>query len=167
MSPESKMSQADQTTYSGEVTDIFAHRLVIKTATGKILADLGPKGAELVALREGDHIEVSGEMKPSEMKVGRIVMQGRQPIDIERRKKPQEVGHDSDADPKIAIRAAREAGFTVLGEPKRRPKHFEILGRKVEGGFAELHIELDGRMRHAKPVGSHDRKWASEMSAAG
>jgi hypothetical protein len=137
------MSQADQTTYSGEVTDIFAHRLVIKTATGKILADLGPKGAELVALREGDHIEVSGEMKPSEMKVGRIVMQGRQPIYIERRKKAHEVGHDSHADPKIAIRAAREAGFTVLGEPKRRPEHFEILGRKVESGFAELHIELD------------------------
>jgi hypothetical protein len=67
------MSQADQMTYSGEVTDIFAHRLVIKTATGKILADLGPKGAELVALREGDHIEVSGEMKPSDH-AGRVTV---------------------------------------------------------------------------------------------
>jgi hypothetical protein len=40
------MSPDAQTTIFGEVTDIFAHRFVVKTTTGKILADLGPKGAE-------------------------------------------------------------------------------------------------------------------------
>ncbi len=56
---------------SGEVTDIFAHRFVVKTEAGKILADLGPKGAEQVTLREGDKVTLSGEMKPSELKIHR------------------------------------------------------------------------------------------------
>jgi hypothetical protein len=53
-------------TLSGQVTDIFAHRFVVNTANGKILADLGPKGAEQVALKEGDRVELAGDMKPSE-----------------------------------------------------------------------------------------------------
>ena len=43
-------------TVTGEVTDIFAHRFVVKTDAGKLLADLGPKGAEQVALRDGDEV---------------------------------------------------------------------------------------------------------------
>jgi len=161
------MSHDALTTISGEVTDIFAHRFVIKTATGKILADLGPKGAERVAVKKGDHVKVSGEMKPSELKVGQITKEGEQPIDIDHKKKPHEGKHERDADPNIAIRTARAAGFTVIGEPKRRPKHFELLGRKADGEFAELHVELNGEFRHAKPVAQGDPKWAPEMSAAG
>jgi hypothetical protein len=57
---------------SGQVTDIFAHRFVVKTADGKVLADLGPKGAEQVLLKEGDRVELVGELKPSEIKVHSI-----------------------------------------------------------------------------------------------
>ena len=57
---------------SGEVTDIFAHRFVLKTADGKVLADLGPEGAEQVLLTEGDRVELWGELKPSEIKVHSI-----------------------------------------------------------------------------------------------
>jgi hypothetical protein len=58
---------------SGEVTEIFAHRFVVKTAAdGKVLADLGPKGAEQVLLKEGDRVELVGELKPSEIKVHSI-----------------------------------------------------------------------------------------------
>jgi hypothetical protein len=60
------MSHDAQTPISGEETDIFAHRFVVKTATGKILADLGPKGAEHVVLKDGDDVKISGEMKQSE-----------------------------------------------------------------------------------------------------
>ena len=42
-------------TLSGEVTDVFAHRLVLKTAR-KVLAGLGPKGAEQVSLKTGDRV---------------------------------------------------------------------------------------------------------------
>jgi len=161
------MSHDSQTTISGKVTDIFAHRFVIKTDAGKILADLGPKGAQQVTLKVGDHVEVSGEMKPSELKVSVFTKQGAEPIDIEHKKKPHEGGQAPNADPEVVIRAARDAGFLVFGKPKRKPKHFEVLVRKPESGFAELHVELDGKLRHAKPVAKDDHKWVSEISAAG
>ena len=69
---ESGMSHDDQTTITGEVTDIFAHRFVVKTATGTVLADIGPKGAEQVRLKKGERVELAGEMKPSELKVWSI-----------------------------------------------------------------------------------------------
>jgi hypothetical protein len=49
---------------SGPVIDIFAHRFVVKTEKCKVLADLGLKGVERIALREGDRVELIGEMKP-------------------------------------------------------------------------------------------------------
>ena len=39
---------------AGHVTDIFSHRFVVQTEQGKVLADLGPEGAERVQLKEGD-----------------------------------------------------------------------------------------------------------------
>ena len=164
---ESLMSHDALTTITGEVTDIFAHRFVIKTPTGKILADLGRKGAERVDLKAGDLVTVAGERKPSELKVSEITKLGGQKIDIEhKKKKPHDHKHEPDADPKLAIRAARDAGFVIIGEPKRRPKHFEVLGRKAKSGFAELHVEFDGKLRNAKPVAEDDHKWASEIEAA-
>jgi hypothetical protein len=159
--------QAEIKTLSGSVTDVFAHRFVVKTEDGNILADLGPKGAEQVSLRPGDDVTLSGEMKPSELKVKRITKKGGQPIDIEHERKPHESEHEPHADPKIATRAARDAGFAVWGEPKRRPKHFEVLGRTAERGFVELHIELDGKLRKTRPVEKDDLKWSAEMASAG
>jgi hypothetical protein len=127
------MSHDAQTTISGEVTGIFGHRFVIKSATGKILVDLGLKSAERVALKTGDRVKAFGEVKPSELKVTQITKHGGEPIDIEHKKKPREGKHEPIADPKMVIRAARDAGFAIIGEPKRRPKHFEVLGSKCPG----------------------------------
>jgi hypothetical protein len=74
---------------SGQVTDIFAHRFVIKTETGKVLADLGPKGAERVLIKGGDRVELIGEMKPSELKVHSVARNGARPILIEHPGKPR------------------------------------------------------------------------------
>jgi hypothetical protein len=38
--------------------------------------DLGPKGAERVLLREDDRVELVGDMKPSELKVHSIAVDG-------------------------------------------------------------------------------------------
>jgi hypothetical protein len=156
------MSHDAQTTISGEETDIFAHRFVVKTATGKILGDLGPKGAEHVVLKDGDDVKISGEMKPSELKVGRITKRGAHPIDVEHKKKPHEDENEA-ADPKFALQTAKSRGLTVLGLPRRRPEHFEILGRDKMGHFMELHVELDGTLRKIKPVNDDDQKWANEI----
>ena len=46
---------------SGEIVDVFAHRFVIATAEHRVLADLGPKGAELFALELGARVTAAGE----------------------------------------------------------------------------------------------------------
>jgi hypothetical protein len=139
--------------YSGAVGDVFAQRFVLVTAGGNILADLGPKGAELFKLRTGDAVRITGEKKPSEIKVHTIALDGQPAVVIDHEKKPPPHHEDAHADPVIALRAADAAGFTALGEPRRKPKHFELRARDAKGRDVELHIELDGRIRKQKPVG--------------
>jgi hypothetical protein len=148
------------------VTDIFAHRFVVKTDEGKLLADLGPKGAERVALREGDQVDLIGDMKPSELKVHSIAKNGARPILLEHPGKPRHASHElEEADPKPALTSAEANGFTVVGKPRRKPKHFEILGRDGAGDMVELHIELYGVLRKTRPVRENDPKWAKEIEA--
>ena len=170
------MSHDAQTTVAGEVTDTFAHRFVVKTATGKVLADLGPKGTEQVSVRNGDHVELSGEMKPSELKVHRIRKDGADPVIIEHKKPRPDQDHQkkprlyepagddhAEADPIPAMRTVEANGFTVLGVPRRKPKHFEILGRDKAGDLVELHVELDGTLRKTRPVEVTDDRWSTEI----
>lgn len=148
---------------SGLVGDIFAHRFVIETSEGKkILADLGPKGAEMFPLKTGTEISAEGEMKPSELKVARIGRKDEAPVAIEHKKKPE---HDVYAGPGEAIKSVEKAGFAPLGEPRRKPKHFEVLGRK-EGELIECHVEFDGHIRKEKPVAPDDEKWSAAIRAA-
>jgi hypothetical protein len=157
------MSHEEQPkTVSGEVTDIFAHRFVVKTADGKVLADLGPRGADQVRLKEGDRVNLIGNMKPSELKVHSIARNGARPIIIEHPRKPHP-HENGEADAGPALKTAEANGFNVLGEPRRKPKHFEILGRDPAGDAVELHIELDGSLRKTRPVHDDDPKWATEI----
>jgi hypothetical protein len=55
-------------------------------------------------------------------------------------------------------------GFTVLGSPRRKPKHFEILGRDLAGDIVEPHVELDGSLRKTRPVREDDPKWGTEIN---
>ena len=159
---ESGMSHDEWTTIIGEVTDIFAHRFVVKTATGTVLADLGAKGVDQVRVKKGERVELSGEMKPSELKVRSITIDGAHPVLVDHYKKPPLHEHD-DADSKPALKTAEANGFKVLGQPRRKPKHFEILGRDSGGDLVELHVELDGTLRKARPVEDADPKWMTEL----
>jgi hypothetical protein len=154
----------EETTLSGQVTDVFAHRFVVKTANAKVLADLGPKGAELISLKEGDRVELAGDMKPSELKVHSIAKNGAPPVHVEHPPKPhpRQLEHE-EADPERALKTVEANGFTVLGRPRRKPKHFEILGRDPAGDIVELHVELDGSLRKTRPVHEDDPKWATEI----
>lgn len=147
--------------YDGTIGDIFAHRFVLATAEGNILADLGPKGAEVFSLVKGDRVRITGEKKPSEVKVHTIAPEGRDAVVLEKHprdkhpqhKHPHEHPQHEHVDPQIALRAADEAGFAILGEPHRKPKHFELRAPDAKGQDFELHIELDGRIRKQKLVG--------------
>jgi hypothetical protein len=109
-------------------------------------------------LRIGDTVDLFGEMKPTELKVSRL-SQGGKTIEIDHPKKPHE---HADVDPKEALKAARAAGFEPVGAPRRKPKHFEVLGRRNHA-LTELHIELDGHIRKMKPVEGLDPKWSETL----
>lgn len=157
---------------SGKITHVFGHRFVVNTAGGDILADLTPKESERIALRIGDEVTIAGEMKPTELKVARFTRNG-ETVRIEHKKPhehrpghgPGHGHHHPPADPAIAVAAAKAAGYEPVGSPHRKPKHFEVLGRRRDG-FDELHIELDGHIRKAKPVPPHDDKWSAELGTA-
>ena len=100
---------------------------MVETDRGAVLADLTPKGAEQHSLRIGEVVKPQGEMKPSELKVS-LLTAGKTTITIEHKKKPHD--HHPHAEPDEALKAARAAGFEPLGEPLRKPKHFEVLGRR-------------------------------------
>lgn len=135
---------------SGKIVHVFAHRFVVETPKGAMLADLTPHGAEVVRLRIGADVDLEGEVKPSELKVTRFACDG-ESVTIEHKKKHGHEHHPP-ADATAAIEAARAAGFEPTGTPRRKPKHFEIQGRR-NGQDYELHVELGGRIRKARPVG--------------
>jgi len=145
------------TRVAGTILHLFAHRFVVDTGGGMVLADVTPKGLERIALRVGDRVELEGEQKPSELKVHRLMRDGLC-IDIEHKKKPH---HDDrgPADPAVVLRAARGAGYEPVGVPRRKPRHFEVLGQR-NGTFVELHVELDGHIRKTKPATGDEPKWS-------
>jgi hypothetical protein len=143
---------------TGKVTHVFAHRFVVETGQGAVLADLTPKGVERHAVRIGEVVSLTGEMKTSELKVSQLSI-GKKTIMIEH-KKPH--NHHPHAAPGDAIKAARDAGFEPLGQPRRKPKHFEVLGRR-DRQLTELHIELNGQIRKLKPVENGDPKWSEAL----
>jgi len=145
---------------SGTVTAVFAHRFVIVSKDSKHLADIGPEGLKHVDLKEGDKVTVTGEQKPTEIKVTEIVTAGGKPIRIEHKKKKHgHKEHHAYHDPHDAIEAVKQQGFKVIAEPRRKPKHFEILGRSAKGEVLEFHVELDGDIRKRKPADLDEPKW--------
>lgn len=163
------MPHHEERTVSGKITHVFGHRFVVKSGDGDVLCDLTPHGAEEIALRVDDKVKLEGEMKPTELKVFRFT-RGAKTVEIEH--KPTHHDHHGHgrhhdhgpADPAVVIKAARKAGFKVLGAPRRKPKHFEVLGMK-KGGAVELHVELDGHIRKSKPVDKDSDKWSAELQA--
>ena len=150
---------------SGTIDSVFAHRFVLNTKAGKVLADLTPKGAERVSLKVGDDVTLEGEQKPSEIKVSRLTRAGKT-IDIDHhddKDHHKKHHHDHGHDPAKALKSVRAKGYEVIGEPRGKPKHFEILARR-HGDLLELHVELDGHLKHMKPVDADDPKWADALA---
>jgi hypothetical protein len=155
------------TTIAGRVTHIFAHRFVVETETGAFLCDVGPKGAAAVSLRRGDSVVLSGEAKPSELKVRRFEGPDGRIVEIQAGETPAQLSVPLEAAPEIVVRALEEAGLKLVGGLRRRPKHFEVLGRRGDGALVEAHVEFDGRIRKTKPADRTDSKWSKEHGEGG
>jgi len=142
----------DTQTITGTVWAVFGHRFAIEAKDVRVLADLGPKGAEGIAIADGDTVTITGERKPSETKVTSITLKDGIVREIAWPKKPHEEKADhAPADPAAALAAVKADGYAAEGEPARKPKHFEIVGAK-DGVRHEIHVELDGNIRKAKPL---------------
>jgi len=116
---------------SGLVTAVFARRFVVEDNDGKHLAYLGSE-ASVVDLHEGDKVTFNGRCKHSEIKVSAIAKEGGEMIFIDHKGGH---GHDKNLvrhDPRLALAAVKLEGYTVLGAPLGKPKHFEILGRSAK-----------------------------------
>lgn len=141
-----------RTSVSGTVRDVFAHRFTIETAQGLMLADLTPRGVEQITLGAGDEIMIEGERKPSEIKIHRI-RRGGVSVEIEHAKTlGKHVARHGAVDPEAATAAVRAAGYSVVGEPRLRPKHVEVLAIDAGGGLRDLHVATDGTIRKDRPA---------------
>lgn len=161
------MPHHERRTETGKVTHLFGHRFVLKTKEGNLLGDLTPHGLDQVTLGIGDTVTIDGEMKPTELKVDRFTRAG-QTIVIAHHHPPHHHDHHDhhhhhpEANPAVALAAVKAAGFKVLGSPRRKPKHFEVLGKRGRT-MSELHVELDGHIRKTKPVAADDPKWSGVL----
>ena len=153
---------------AGKVSHVFAHRFVVKTADGAILADLGGKDEHEVTLKKGDAVQLWGVQKKSELKVHCLAIGGKDAFDLPRAKQN---GHHGKGDghhiavehnPDVALKVVKKEGYKPVGVPRRKHKHFEILGLSGKGDLAELHVRFDGTLRKTKPVKEGDPKWAAE-----
>lgn len=159
------MPHHDTTALSGTIQHVFAHRFTLEADGAVHLADLGPKGAEAFPLAAGLQVTLEGERRPSEIKVARIAAPGREPVEIHH-KKPNHPGKkphtDAPVDPAAALAAVRAAGWTPTGEPQRRPKHVEVLARRSDGPWTELHVDAAGTIYKEKAPDA--AKWGAALA---
>ncbi|MCJ2073403.1 hypothetical protein MKK75_32245 [Methylobacterium sp. J-030] len=155
------MPHHDTSALSGVITHVFAHRFTLEAEGQTHLADLGPKGAQAFALAPGLSVSLEGERRPSEIKVTRIEAAGREPVWIEHKKPNHAPGHkhaDVPADQNVVLASARKAGWETHGDPRQKPKHFEVLALRGQSGWTELHIDFAGTIYKQKPADAD--KWS-------
>lgn len=147
---------------AGVIEAVFAHRFVLRRQDGTtLLADIGPKGAEIFPLVAGATVSIEGDRKPSEIKVARITPAGGATVVIAHGK-PHE--KHAEIDVAHAIAAVKRAGLDPVGAPRRKPKHVEVLARRGDH-LVEVHVERAGGIRKEKPVPPDGGTWADTLDA--
>jgi hypothetical protein len=134
--------------HHGTVRDVFGHRFVLTTDDGPVLADVGPHAPDGIKLKPGAKVKITGERTPCEIKVRLFQSGRREAIEIPYQQKKHNRGEDGD--PNAAVKVALNAGYTVVGEPKRKQKYFELQAIR-SGQDYELHIMLNGDIRKEIP----------------
>ncbi len=130
------MPHHDTIALSGTITHVFAHRLPWRRKERPIWPISVRSGRKPSPLAPGLPVTLSGERRPSEIKVHANRGAGREPVLIEHKKPNHGLGHkhgDGPANPRVVLAAALKAGWETRGEPRRKPKHFEVLARQGQG----------------------------------
>ena len=109
----------------GTVTDVFGPRFVLETASGRVLVDIGPKGAGKVAIKPGDKIEIDGDRHQNEIRARRLTLADGHAYEMHKRtqswrewlvgkRTPEATGPFGAAE---ARKIATDKGYQVTGEP--------------------------------------------------
>jgi hypothetical protein len=183
------MHHIESTKVSGRVEHMFAHRFTVRTADAVILADLTPHGARHVPLKNGDDVVITGEQKPSEIRVESIAIGPRTyvlPPHPEPRPEPRHgggphhgpghhdrnhgphhhgpgrhgPGHEAEIDVDTTALKATLASEGYAVVGEARLRHRHAEFLARKGGnLVEVHVEFDGHIRKVKPA-DVESKWA-------
>jgi hypothetical protein len=144
---------AEPAKISGTVTEVFGPRFVVETATGKILVDIGPKGAEKVTIKSGEKIEIEGDQNVNELHARRVTLSDGHAYELGKPGKTwrEWLGGTPSPDamgffgPTEAKKLASEKGYQVSGDPVPAKKHFRVMASK-DGKNYELDVHRDGNI---------------------
>ena len=133
---------------SGKVTDVFGHRFVLATASGKVLADIGPEATGLVTVNVDDAVEIEGEEKPTEIKVRSISIDGGKSVATHPSPKHSDKDHDHRPlfSAEHARHVAEKMGFRIVGALRPHKKHYEATAEHG-GSSHEIHVHRDHIMK--------------------
>lgn len=151
-------AMAEPMKLEGTVTDVIGRRVVVESASGKVLVDLGPRAVGQKAVKTGDKIVVDGDMKRGDQLMARqVVMSGGETYVIRERRgwidwltareRAPAPGPYSAAD---AAKIAAGKGYTISGEPVADKRHYVAAATK-DGKSYEIDIHRDGNVV-AKPA---------------
>jgi hypothetical protein len=152
-------ASAEQTKINGTVGDVFGSRFVLETSSGKVLVELSPKGADKVALKAGDKIDVEGDRRANQLRAQRVTLANGQAYTITKKTRTWRefvTGTAAKPDVKAAFGSAEAKniatteGYNVAADPVPEKKHFAVQATKDAKAF-DLKIFRDGRV-DAKPA---------------
>lgn len=159
-------ASAEPARMTGTVTDVFGPRFVLDTASGKVLVEIGPKGADKVTVKIGEKVDIEGDRRLNEVRATRITLPdghayqvGRAPGESWREwltgKPPTEASGPFGADE--ARKLATNAGYNVTADPVRTKEHFKVMASK-DGKDFELRVHSDGNIESSPAFGVADAK---------
>jgi hypothetical protein len=152
-------ARAEQAKINGIVGEVFGSRFVLETASGKVLVELSPKGADKVTIKAGDKIDVEGDRRANQVRAQRVTLANGQAYTIAKKTRTwREFVTGTPAKPDVtaafgnteAKNIATKAGYTLATEPVSEKKHFAVEAVKDTKAF-DLKIFRDGRI-DAKPA---------------
>ena len=156
---------AEPAKISGTVTDVFGPRFVVETATGKVLVDIGRRGADKVAIKRGEKIEIEGDRHKDQLRAHRVTLADGHAYEVDKRGRgwgewmfgKRAAGQAGPFGPVEAKKLAADKGYQVSGEPVAMKKHFRVMASK-DGKSYELQVHRNGRVEERVAFGAAEAK---------
>ncbi|MFN3867922.1 MAG: hypothetical protein ACK4MF_02515 [Hyphomicrobiaceae bacterium] len=168
------------TTIEGKITDVFGHRAVVETTTGKHLVNIGPRAGQIDRLKPGADIAIMGEVRDSGEVRARSLRFGTDVIALDdaRLGAPAALPQIDSRAPGLkppsspfgvwgeadARRMASERGFEVSGPLVAEKRHFTGTAVDRDGRSLRIDIHRDGNIKVKSAFLAGDAARAAEAA---